>query len=66
MIFRVAGESDAQVFDVTMVDSINFEEDDDVTDAAGSDLPSPGRPVSANWSRTDGSSGLLLECMILA
>jgi hypothetical protein len=24
-----------------------------------SDLPSPGRPVSANWSRNDGSSGLV-------
>ncbi|KIN07484.1 hypothetical protein OIDMADRAFT_22363 [Oidiodendron maius Zn] len=54
-----AGESGAQVFDVTIVDSINFEKDDDVTRAAGSDLPGPGWPVSSNWSREDGSSKLV-------
>ena len=58
-LFRVAGESGAQVSDVAIVDSINFEKDDDVTRAAGSDLPGPGRPVSANWSRKDGSSKLI-------
>jgi flavine halogenase len=31
----------------------------DKNEAADSELPDPGRPVSASWSRKDGSSGVV-------
>ncbi|KAL8680685.1 MAG: hypothetical protein Q9224_006922, partial [Gallowayella concinna] len=40
----------------TKVDSIEFEPTDE---AFPTELPNPGRPVSAHWSRKDGSSGTI-------
>lgn len=57
MIFRHAGKSGAQIFDGTKVNDITFvpyEQDGFTSDAR---VANPGRPVSASWSRKDGSSG---------
>ena len=56
LIFKHAGKSGAQIFDQTKVDSIDFESTDE---GWVDDLPNPGRPVSATWSRKDGSSGVI-------
>ena len=56
-MFRHAGKCGAQIFDEVKVNSIEFElwnQDNRPTD---SDALDPGRPVSASWSRKDGSSG---------
>ena len=55
-MFRHAGKCGAHIFDGVRVDSINFEpyEDQHPTDPK---VAMPGRPVSAAWSRKDGSSG---------
>lgn len=55
LIFKHAAKSGAQTFDQTKVESIQFEP----TEAWNNDLPNPGRPVSAKWSRKDGSSGII-------
>jgi len=55
ILFRHAGESGASIFDGTKVTDIEFEESsEDVVDSAN---PNPGKPVSATWSRKDGSTG---------
>lgn len=56
MIFKHAGKLGAHTFDETKVESIEFTPTDLIQD---SDLPvpNPGRPVSAKWSRKDGTTG---------
>ncbi|KAL8723148.1 MAG: hypothetical protein Q9225_000489 [Loekoesia sp. 1 TL-2023] len=56
LIFKHAAKSGAQTFDQTKVESIEFVQTDE---AWVDDLPNPGRPVSATWSRKDGSSGVI-------
>ncbi|KAL8749484.1 MAG: hypothetical protein Q9199_007654 [Rusavskia elegans] len=56
LIFKHAAKSGAQTFDETKVDSLEFEPTSEDWD---NDLPNPGRPVSAKWSRKDGSSGVI-------
>ncbi|KAL8778776.1 MAG: hypothetical protein Q9213_007256 [Squamulea squamosa] len=56
LIFKHAAKSGAQTFDQTKVDSIEFEPTEETWN---NDLPNPGRPVSAKWSRKDGSSGVI-------
>ncbi|KAL8842375.1 MAG: hypothetical protein Q9176_002764 [Flavoplaca citrina] len=56
MIFKHAAKSGAHTFDQTKVESLEFEP---TTEAWNNDLPNPGRPVSAKWSRKDGSSGVI-------
>ena len=56
LIFRHAGKSGAQIFDQTKVESLEFASTEEVWD---NNLPNPGRPVSAKWSRKDGSSGII-------
>ncbi|KAL8852078.1 MAG: hypothetical protein Q9221_003008 [Calogaya cf. arnoldii] len=56
LIFKHAAKSGAQTFDQTKVDSLEFEP---TTEKWDNDLPNPGRPVSAKWSRKDGSSGVI-------
>ena len=56
LIFRHAGKSGAQIFDQTKVESLEFASTEEVWD---NNLPNPGRPMSAKWSRKDGSSGVI-------
>lgn len=56
LIFKHAAKSGAQTFDETKVESLEFIPTDEVWE---NDLPNPGRPVSATWSRKDGSSGVI-------
>ncbi|KAI4267627.1 MAG: hypothetical protein L6R38_008169 [Xanthoria sp. 2 TBL-2021] len=56
LIFKHAAKSGAQTFDETKVDSLEFEPTSEDWD---NDLPNPGRPVLAKWSRKDGSSGVI-------
>ncbi len=59
MIFRHAEKSGALTFDGTKVNEINFvpyEEKDIPMDPK---VANSGRPVSATWSRKDGSSGTI-------
>ncbi|KAI0124109.1 hypothetical protein BJ170DRAFT_735830 [Xylariales sp. AK1849] len=62
MMFRYAGKSGAHAFDGTKVTEIKFIPYGD-EQAAGqfstAGLANLGRPVSAQWSRKDGSSGML-------
>jgi len=53
-MFRHAGESGAKIFDGVKVNSIQFVYDDAGKNAQ---FPEMGRPVSARWSRKDGTSG---------
>lgn len=59
LMFRHAASSGAKTFDATKVDSLAFEPypHDGFTDEAR--LANPGQPVSANWSRKDGSTGTI-------
>lgn len=57
LMFRHAGKCGAGIFDEVKVDSIQFAPSEYQNETANSDLPDPGRPVSASWSRKDGSSG---------
>lgn len=56
LIFQHAGKSGAHIFDQTKVENIEFAPTDE---AWVDELPNPGRPVSATWSRKDGSSGTI-------
>lgn len=55
LMFRHAGEEGARIYDGVKITEVQFEE----TDVEGFDpkAQSPGRPVSATWSRKDGSTG---------
>ncbi|PHH75910.1 hypothetical protein CDD80_1945 [Ophiocordyceps camponoti-rufipedis] len=52
LLFRHARTCGAHAFDETKVDTIQFEAGANRDEAGG-----PGRPVSATWSRKDGSTG---------
>ncbi len=56
-MFRHAGKSGAKIFDGVKVESIEFIPSDNPTVMADSGTPDPGRPVSATWSRKDGTCG---------
>ena len=56
-MFRHAGKSGAEIFDGVKVDSIEFLPPTNQNGTVESDTPDPGRPVSASWSRKDGTSG---------
>ncbi|KAF6235575.1 hypothetical protein HO173_006258 [Letharia columbiana] len=47
----------AEIFDGVKVDSIEFVPSDNQNGTVDSGILHPGRPVSASWSRKDGSSG---------
>ncbi|KAG6358328.1 hypothetical protein INS49_014212 [Diaporthe citri] len=57
MIFRYAEKCGAKVFDGTKVDEITFEPYDQEGFDRKIRLANPGRPVSAKWSRKDGTNG---------
>ncbi|KAM6506246.1 Tryptophan halogenase [Fusarium solani] len=52
LLFRHAGACGAHIFDETKVDTVQFEQT-----ASNVKANQPGRPVSATWTRKDGSSG---------
>lgn len=58
LIFRHAGKSGAQIFDGIKVNGLEFE---DFPGYDGKDeIPNPGRPTSATWSRKeDGATGTI-------
>lgn len=56
LIFKHAAKSGAKSFDETKVVSLEFLPTDEAWE---NDLANPGRPVSATWSRKDGSSGVI-------
>ena len=56
-MFRHAGKSGAAIFDGVKVDSIEFLPPNNQDGTVESETPDPGRPVSASWSRKDGTSG---------
>jgi flavin-dependent dehydrogenase len=57
LIFRYAEKCGAKVFDATKVDEIKFEPYDQDGFDRKIRLANPGRPVSATWSRKDGTTG---------
>ncbi|KAF4973312.1 hypothetical protein FSARC_387 [Fusarium sarcochroum] len=58
LLFRHAGACGAHIFDETKVETIDFAQQTGGTNHGSTDNPeSPGRPVSATWSRKDGTSG---------
>jgi flavine halogenase len=59
LIFRHAEKSGAKTFDGTKVDSLTFEPYPQEGFDIESRLANPGRPVSAAWSRKDGTSGTI-------
>ncbi|KAH6692166.1 hypothetical protein BKA61DRAFT_584771 [Leptodontidium sp. MPI-SDFR-AT-0119] len=59
LLFKHAGKSGAKTFDETKVNSLEFTpypHDGFITEDR---LANPGRPVSASWSRKDGTSGTI-------
>ncbi len=56
-MFRHAGKSGAKIFDGVKVKTIDFVPLDGENDTTNSEVIA--RPVSANWSRKDGSSGVI-------
>lgn len=56
LMFKHAAKSGAQTFDQTKVESLEFVPADEAWENS---LPNPGRPISATWSRKDGSSGVI-------
>ncbi|KAJ5659678.1 FAD/NAD(P)-binding domain-containing protein [Penicillium longicatenatum] len=59
LMFQHAGKSGAKVFDGVKVNSIGFTSLDEQNGQTDPELPNPGRPVSADWSRKDGTSGTI-------
>jgi len=59
MMFRHAGKSGAKIFDGVKVNTLDFVPLNGKHATSGSRAEVPGRPVSATWSRKDGSSGLI-------
>ncbi|OAQ97384.1 hypothetical protein LLEC1_04213 [Akanthomyces lecanii] len=64
LLFRHAGSCGAHIFDETKVDTIQFVPGfctaaTDNTTTNTTDQAGPGRPVSATWTRHDGTSGSL-------
>lgn len=58
-MFKHAGKSGAKIFDGVKVNTIDFVPSDGKNGTKDSEVPDPGRPVSATWSRKDGSSGVI-------
>lgn len=58
-MFRHAGKSGAKIFDGVKVTGIEFVPNDLRDVVKNSELPDPGRPVSATWSQKDGSTGVV-------
>ena len=56
-MFKHAGKCGAEIFDGVKVNSVEFEPSNNQDAVGDSSMPDPGRPVSATWSRKDGSSG---------
>ncbi|KAG9229990.1 hypothetical protein BJ875DRAFT_507594 [Amylocarpus encephaloides] len=59
LLFKHAGKSGAKTFDQTKVNSLEFEPYPHDGFTAEDRLANPGRPVSAAWSRKDGTSGTI-------
>ncbi|KAJ5834970.1 FAD/NAD(P)-binding domain-containing protein [Penicillium robsamsonii] len=59
LMFQHARKSGAKAFDGVKVNSIEFVPLNEQNGQTDSELPNPGRPVSADWSRKDGTSGTL-------
>ena len=59
MMFRHAGKSGAQIFDGVKVNTLDFVPLDADHVPTDPKAEVPGRPVSATWSRKDGSSGVV-------
>ena len=62
LMFMHAAKCGAEVFDGVRVNSINFEplKNGENTKVPDSDVPHPGKPVSATWSRkADGATGVI-------
>lgn len=59
LMFQHAGKSGAKIFDGVKVSSIDFtaSEDEHAGSKTETTTANPGRPVSASWSRKDGSAG---------
>ena len=57
LMFRHAGKLGAEMFDGVKVNSIEFAPPSEVNEDKNSGPMDFGRPVSASWSRKDGSSG---------
>ena len=57
LLFKHAGESGAQVFDGVKVRTLAFSSPTDGQTINYLDTSQPTHPVSADWSRKDGSSG---------
>jgi hypothetical protein len=57
LLFKHAGERGVKKFDATRVDEVQFVPDS--MPLGASELPNPGRPVSATWSRKEGGIGLI-------
>ncbi|RDA83831.1 hypothetical protein CP532_5141 [Ophiocordyceps camponoti-leonardi (nom. inval.)] len=58
ILFKYAGECGAKIFDGTKVNEIKFESCAGMTiHGMGAEDINPGRPVSATWSRKDGTTG---------
>lgn len=63
LMFRHAGEQGAKIFDGVKINEIDFVESglpsDVVNASTDPKVANPGRPVSAKWSRKDGSTGVI-------
>lgn len=60
MMLKYAAECRAKVFEGTKVSAIKFVQADKSTiDANDSRVANPGHPVSATWTRKDGSTGTI-------
>ena len=57
LMFRHAGKCGAKIFDGIKVNAIEFKPFEGKDAHMNSGTANPGRPVSATWSRKDGSSG---------
>jgi len=59
LMFQHAGKSGAKIFDGVKVNSLEFVPVKGQNGTADSVVPDIGRPVSATWSRKDGSTGVV-------
>lgn len=59
LMFRHAGAQGAKIYDGVKVNSIDFVPSGIDTATLDSKVADPGRPISASWSRKDGSTGII-------
>lgn len=59
MILRHAADCGAKIFEGIKVESLSFEPYEDDRFSFADYLANPGRPVSATWSRKDGTTGII-------